>query len=154
MMKYMQLNNLFGRVTFSNQRRVLSIHSCENTKLLLISAGSLVSFMHSPSLTKWNHIGQRIPTVIDPSYGFCIMACSITLSGNLAHGIEEICTISTDMSGISDVLKEWRGSDGKYWTVDFNIGIQFGGTELQAYLEWTKYVSDNCPEFNTSLMLH
>src|SRR5258708_33156340 len=109
MMKYMQLNNLFGRVTFSNQRRVLSIHSCENTKLLLISAGSLVSFMHSPSLTKWNHIGQSIPTVIYPSYGFSIMACSITFSGNLSHGIEEIYTISTDMIERYEVLNELCG---------------------------------------------
>src|SRR5258708_28596197 len=143
MMKYMQLNNLFGRVTFSNQKRVLSIHACENTKLLLISAGSLVSFMHSPSLTKWNHIGQRIPTVIDPSYGFCIMACSITLSGNLAHGIEEICTISTDMSGISDVLKEWRGGDGEYMKAEFKIVVQFGGTEGPAFLLGENNLSGN-----------
>ncbi len=82
------------------------------------------------------------------------MACSITLSDNLARGIEEICTISADMSGVPGILKESWGSDGKYWTVQFNVGIQFGGTELQAYLEWTKDVSDNYPEYNTSPMLH
>src|SRR5258707_7773298 len=127
MLKYMQVNNLFGRVTFSNQRRVLPNYSCENTKPLLISGCSLISCMHSPSLTRRNHIGQGIPTVIDPSYGFCIMPCSITLSDNLARGIEEICAISADMSGVPGILKESWGSDGKYWTVHFNIGIQFGG---------------------------
>jgi len=67
----------------------------------------------------------------------------ITLSGNLAHDIEDVCTISADLSGLSGALQESWGSDEKYWRLNYKIGIQFGGTELQAYLEWTEDVSDS-----------
>ena len=65
----------------------------------------------------------------------------ITLSGDLAHGFERVCTISADLSGLSGALEQCQGSNGLYWTLYYKIGIQFGGTELQAYLEWTEDVS-------------
>ena len=76
----------------------------------------------------------------------------VTLSGNLAHGIEDVCTISADLSGLSGALEQRWGSDGAYWRLDYKIGIQFGGTELQAYLEWTEDVSASVPEFSVSPM--
>ena len=76
---------------------------------------------------------------------------SIILSGNLAHGFEDVCTICADLSGLSGALKRW-GSDGTYWRLDYQITIQFCGTELQAYLEWTEGVSASVPEFSASLM--
>ncbi|KAF8337474.1 uncharacterized protein EI90DRAFT_3043110 [Cantharellus anzutake] len=39
-----------------------------------------------------------------------------------------VCTVTADIN-VSGIRK-------KYWQLDFKIGIQFGGTELQAYLEW------------------
>ena len=77
----------------------------------------------------------------------------ITLSGNLAYGIENVCTISADLSGLSGALKQRRGSDGTYWTLTYKVGIQFGGTELQAYLEWREDVSASVPEFGLSLTI-
>ena len=76
----------------------------------------------------------------------------IALSGNLAHGIEKVCTISVDLRGLSGALERLRGSDGPYWILQYKIGIQFGRTELQAYLEWTEGVSPGVPEFSALLM--
>ena len=70
----------------------------------------------------------------------------ITLSGSLTYGIENVCTISADLSGLSGALEKRRGSDGTYWALKYKVGIQFGGTELQAYLEWTQDVSTSVPE--------
>ncbi|KAF8305224.1 uncharacterized protein EI90DRAFT_3001470 [Cantharellus anzutake] len=59
-------------------------------------------------------------------------------AGNLVSGIEDVCTISADLSGLSGALEERWGSEGRYWRLDYKIGIRFGGTELQAYLEWVE----------------
>ena len=42
---------------------------------------------------------------------------------------------------MSGGLVERQGADGKFWSLPFTIGIQFGGVELQAYLEWFEKVS-------------
>ncbi|KAF8311659.1 uncharacterized protein EI90DRAFT_2953365 [Cantharellus anzutake] len=65
--------------------------------------------------------------------------------GNPAPGMERVCTISADLSRLSGALKERQGVKGKYWEVKYNIGIKFGGTELQAYLTWTENVRVNTP---------
>ena len=68
--------------------------------------------------------------------------------------MEYICTISADLSRLSGALEQRSGADGIYWMLRFKVGIRFGGTELQAYLEWNEGVSDSVPEFNMSFMPH
>ena len=76
----------------------------------------------------------------------------ITLSDNLAHGIEEVCTISADLSGLSGALKQCLGLNGTYWELNYDIGIQFGGTEVQVYLKWTEDVRASVSKFSAPLM--
>ena len=62
--------NMLGRETFSSRTKTLPTPSTRITKpLCLISAGSFVLCMHSPSLTRKGPTGQRIPTVMVPPYG-------------------------------------------------------------------------------------
>jgi hypothetical protein len=44
---------------------------------------------------------------------------------------------------MSGALVEREGADGKFWSLPFTIGVQFGGVELQGYLEWTENVSQS-----------
>jgi hypothetical protein len=44
-----------------------------------------------------------------------------------------------DLSGI--VVPHFSLRTGPYWTLVYTIGIRFGGTELEAYIEWTSNVS-------------
>ena len=37
------------------------------------------------------------------------------------------------------LIKE-MGSKGYYWILKYRIGIRFGGTELEAFIEWTEGV--------------
>ncbi|KAF8328516.1 uncharacterized protein EI90DRAFT_2974277 [Cantharellus anzutake] len=63
---------------------------------------------------------------------------SIDENGNLVPGFEAVCNISVDLSRLSGLLKKCQGPKGTYWQLTYGIGIEFGGTELQAYLEWTE----------------
>ncbi|CAE6366755.1 unnamed protein product, partial [Rhizoctonia solani] len=56
--------------------------------------------------------------------------------GNLNGGFEQICEIETDLSGMRQALKRKTGPDGEYYCLDYIIALQFGGTEIQAFLEW------------------
>lgn len=38
-------------------------------------------------------------------------------------------------------LKKKTGRDGDYYYLDFTMALQFGGTELQAFVEWEQDVS-------------
>lgn len=52
--------------------------------------------------------------------------------------------VTADLSLTSNALKEVRtdSEDAKsYWKVEHSIAIQFGGIELQAFLEWVDAVS-------------
>jgi hypothetical protein len=57
------------------------------------------------------------------------------------RGFEEICEVEADLSGMRQALKKKTGRDGDYWYLDFTMALQFGGTELQAFVEWEQDVS-------------
>jgi hypothetical protein len=44
--------------------------------------------------------------------------------------------VKADLSGKKGLLHEKTGANGIYWSLDFTIGIRFGGTELEAFVEW------------------
>ncbi|CAE6394322.1 unnamed protein product [Rhizoctonia solani] len=55
----------------------------------------------------------------------------------LLDGFRRVCRISADLSKLSGALKRHTGRTGTtYWRLDFDVCIRFGGTELEAYLEW------------------
>ncbi|KAF8669464.1 ATP binding [Rhizoctonia solani] len=56
--------------------------------------------------------------------------------GNLNRGFEQICEVEADLSGMRQALKRKTGPDGEYYRLDYTIALQFGGTEIQAFLEW------------------
>ncbi|CAE6485509.1 unnamed protein product [Rhizoctonia solani] len=57
--------------------------------------------------------------------------------GVLASGFHNCCTISANLANMSGALEPRIGVSGnKYWRLYFEVCIRFGGTELEAYLEW------------------
>ncbi|CAE7125177.1 unnamed protein product [Rhizoctonia solani] len=57
--------------------------------------------------------------------------------GLLANGFQNCCTISANLANMSGALEPRIGVNGnKYWRLYFEVCIRFGGTELEAYLEW------------------
>ena len=56
-------------------------------------------------------------------------------------GFSDCCTILADLNNLSGSLVPRIGVHGKmYWRLDFDVCVRFGGTELEAYLEWEENV--------------
>ena len=51
-----------------------------------------------------------------------------------------MCSVQADLSGLRGLLVRTMGTSGYYWTLEFDIGIRFGGTELEAFIEWKEGV--------------
>lgn len=60
----------------------------------------------------------------------------LTPNGTLAEGFSLACTIEADISNMRGGLKQLNGPKGKYWALDFEVGILFGTTELAAVVIW------------------
>ncbi|CAE6415064.1 unnamed protein product [Rhizoctonia solani] len=57
--------------------------------------------------------------------------------GDLSPGFQEACTIRANLQNLEGALVSAMGKHGsRYWTLQFEICIRFGGTELESYLEW------------------
>ncbi|KAG8731538.1 hypothetical protein FRC11_003854 [Ceratobasidium sp. 423] len=57
--------------------------------------------------------------------------------GVLLSGFQNICRITANLSNLSGALNHRTSSLGRsYWYLEFEVCIRFGGTELEAYLEW------------------
>ncbi|ELU36012.1 hypothetical protein AG1IA_09958 [Rhizoctonia solani AG-1 IA] len=70
--------------------------------------------------------------------------------GNLASGFQEACTIRANLQHLEGALVSAMGKHGsRYWTLQFDICIRFGGTELESYLEW----EDNVGIFDSYMPL-
>lgn len=58
-------------------------------------------------------------------------------TGAYLPGFRHSCDISANLDGLSGALQPRIGVRGAmYWRLDFDVCIRFGGTELEAYLEW------------------
>jgi len=59
-------------------------------------------------------------------------------ASRLRRGFVTVCDLSADLSGMSGALEQRWGRRGVFWILNFSIGIEFGGVELQAYVEWVE----------------
>jgi hypothetical protein len=62
------------------------------------------------------------------------------LIDDLIPGFKQMCSVQADLSGLRGGLVQSMGTKGYYWTLNFDIGIRFGGTELEAFIEWKEGV--------------
>jgi molecular chaperone DnaK (HSP70) len=58
------------------------------------------------------------------------------INGDLNPGFKEICIVRANLNGLQGQLKQKRGLNGPYWKLSYVIGIRFGRTELEAFIEW------------------
>ncbi|KAF8592924.1 hypothetical protein BDV93DRAFT_567092 [Ceratobasidium sp. AG-I] len=56
--------------------------------------------------------------------------------GSLNPGFSKVCELSADLSSLRGALQRQQNCHGTYWMLEFVIGIRFGGTELEAFMEW------------------
>jgi hypothetical protein len=67
---------------------------------------------------------------------------TVLSQGTLVNGFRNVCQITADLSNLSGALERKDGQSGKtYWYLGFDVCIRFGGTELEAFLEWKEFVS-------------
>lgn len=56
--------------------------------------------------------------------------------------MRHVCDLRADLSQLKDSLVKHTGPDGvEYWKVEYSVLIMFGGTQLQARLQWEDGVS-------------
>lgn len=75
----------------------------------------------------------------------CTQSCTITYlliictGKKLIPGLHPLCHVTADLT---NVLVQKRSINGRlFWELDFEVAILFGGTKLQAQLQWSKDVS-------------
>jgi len=59
-----------------------------------------------------------------------------------------------NLSGLKGLLEKKVGANGYYWSLVFDIGIRFGGTELEAFIEWEEEVYYFCHTATSTLKIH
>ncbi|CAE7193333.1 unnamed protein product [Rhizoctonia solani] len=68
------------------------------------------------------------------------------LDGNMCPGFQETCTIRGNLQNLRGALKSFTGRNGsRYWSVEFDVCVRFGGTELESYMEWMENASIHRP---------
>ncbi|KAJ1303483.1 hypothetical protein OPQ81_011670 [Rhizoctonia solani] len=68
---------------------------------------------------------------------------------NILPRFRKVCKISADLRGLEGALERKIGLTGtEYWEIVVSVCMRFGGTELEAFLEWTdKGVTRTGPVF-------
>jgi hypothetical protein len=61
-------------------------------------------------------------------------------AGRLLPQIQTLCTLKADLSGLRGSLKQLEGPAGTYYKVSVEVVIKFGGTQLQATMQWKEGV--------------
>lgn len=56
--------------------------------------------------------------------------------GYLNHGFYDVCTLTADLKSLRGAMEPKTGLNGTYWQISFSVGIRFGGTQLEAFIEW------------------
>lgn len=58
-------------------------------------------------------------------------------TGNVLNGMRPVCILNADLSALSGGLQITTGNRGKrFYRVDYNVCVYFGGTQLHAKLQW------------------
>jgi hypothetical protein len=61
-------------------------------------------------------------------------------TGSRLEQMRTLCTLNADLSGLRGSLKRLMGSEGPYYRVDYEVVVRFGGTQLQATIQWKEGV--------------
>jgi len=73
-------------------------------------------------------------------FSILILSCWPFLGKRLPQ-IRTLCTLTADLSGLRASLQALDGPKGKYYQFVFKVAIKFGGTQLQARIQWEEDVS-------------
>jgi hypothetical protein len=66
----------------------------------------------------------------------------VLFTESLSPGFQEACKIRANLQNLEGALVSGMGKHGsRYWTLQFDVCIRFGGTEIESYLEWEENVS-------------
>ncbi|CAE6453988.1 unnamed protein product, partial [Rhizoctonia solani] len=57
-------------------------------------------------------------------------------NGDILPDFRKACTISADLRGLECALERAVGRRGAFWSLKIDVCMRFGGTELEAYIEW------------------
>ncbi|KAG8732572.1 hypothetical protein FRC11_012525 [Ceratobasidium sp. 423] len=72
----------------------------------------------------------RYPADDDPDWAW-------DTDDNLLPSFRKACTIRADLRGLEGALEKKVGLGGSdFWSLDIEVCMRFGGTELEAYIEW------------------
>ncbi|CAE6374609.1 unnamed protein product [Rhizoctonia solani] len=67
---------------------------------------------------------------------------ALSPSGAMLPKFQNACTVRANLRNLQGALKSDIGSHGsRYWTLNYDVCIRFGGTELEGYMEWEEAVS-------------
>jgi len=59
------------------------------------------------------------------------------------NGMRLICILNADLSALTGALKIQSGERGKrFYRVDYDVCVYFGGTQLRANIQWKEKVSN------------
>jgi hypothetical protein len=61
-------------------------------------------------------------------------------TGRRLPQVRTLCTLRADLSGLRGSLKRLMGPDAPYYRVDHEVVVRFGGTQLQATIQWKEGV--------------
>ncbi|CUA72499.1 Heat shock 70 kDa protein 12B [Homo sapiens] [Rhizoctonia solani] len=62
---------------------------------------------------------------------------ALSPSGAMLPKFQNACTVRANLRNLQGALKSDIGPHGsRYWTLNYDVCIRFGGTELEGYMEW------------------
>ena len=64
----------------------------------------------------------------------------VVSTGRRLPQVRTLCTLRADLSRLRGSLKRLTGPNGQYYRVDFEVVVRFGGTQLQATIQWKEGV--------------
>ncbi|CAE6460910.1 unnamed protein product [Rhizoctonia solani] len=89
-------------------------------------------------------LGNMSVKLYGSAYGE-ISGWMVDKAGNPNPGFQVVCNITGDLSAMENALQIHKNSDGtEYWTLDYDVCIRFGRTELEACLEWKEKALLEC----------
>jgi hypothetical protein len=71
-----------------------------------------------------------------------VLNCTPFYLGAVVKGMRLICTLNADLSALAGALQIQTGPRRRrFYRVDYNVCVYFGGTQLRANLQWKQNVS-------------
>jgi len=67
---------------------------------------------------------------------------SLVPAGSPLEPMRTLCTLKADLSGLRGSLNRLMGPKGPYYQIVYEVVVRFGGTQLQATIQWKEGVRD------------